>query len=113
MTRQELEHIIRASCELLGVERVVVLGSQSILASYPGVSGLITNSDEADVAIESLLEDPAQVLAAQEEAAWKINGSMGEGSMFHQEFGYYAEGVTTAVAILPDGWQQRLVSINN
>ena len=29
--------------------------------------------------------------------------------MFHETFGYYAEGVTEATATLPDGWRDRLV----
>ena len=34
MKRTDLEHIIRAAGDLLGEEQVIVVGSQSILASY-------------------------------------------------------------------------------
>ena len=29
--------------------------------------------------------------------------------MFHEAFGYYAEGVSQSTAVLPDGWRDRLV----
>ena len=29
--------------------------------------------------------------------------------MFHATFGYYAQGVEAVTAVLPDGWQDRLV----
>ena len=38
-----------------------------------------------------------------------IDGSIGEASMFHATFGYYAQGVSESTAILPDGWRDRLV----
>lgn len=38
-----------------------------------------------------------------------IDGSIGEASMFHDTFGYYAQGVVESTARLPDGWQARLV----
>ena len=37
-----------------------------------------------------------------------IEGSIGEASMFHATFGYYAQGVSETTAILPGGWRDRL-----
>ncbi len=42
-----------------------------------------------------------------------IDGCIGEGSPFHQTFGYYAHGVSEDTAILPEGWKQRLVPLQN
>ena len=42
-----------------------------------------------------------------------IDDSIGEGSPFHQTFGYYAHCVSVEMAVLPDGWRQRLVPIRN
>ena len=42
-----------------------------------------------------------------------IDGSIGEGSPFHQTFGYYAHGVAEETAILPAGWKGRLVTVRN
>jgi hypothetical protein len=32
--------------------------------------------------------------------------------MFHATFGYYAQGVVEATAVLPSGWRNRLVPFN-
>ena len=37
-----------------------------------------------------------------------IDGAIGKASMFHETFGYYAEGVTDMTATLPAGWRDRL-----
>jgi hypothetical protein len=42
-----------------------------------------------------------------------IDGAIGELSTFHETFGYYAHGVDETTAILPDGWQERLVKVEN
>ena len=47
------------------------------------------------------------------ERADLVDGSIGEGSFFHETFGYYAQGVGPATATLPEGWQRRLVSVKN
>ena len=38
-----------------------------------------------------------------------IDGAIGESSMFHDTFGYYAQGVVETTAVLPTGWRARLV----
>lgn len=47
------------------------------------------------------------------ELADVVDGSIGEGSLFHERFGYYAQGVGPKTATLPKGWQRRLVSVLN
>lgn len=42
-----------------------------------------------------------------------IDGCIGEGSPFHETFGYYAQGVEEGTATLPAGWKERLVPIRN
>lgn len=42
-----------------------------------------------------------------------IDGSIGEGSLFHERFGYYAQGVGPETAVLPQRWQQRMVKVQN
>ena len=51
------------------------------------------------------LRDPAD--------AELIDGSIGEGSPFHQTFGYYAHGVTLETAILPSHWRDRVIEVRN
>ncbi|MDR1088485.1 MAG: hypothetical protein LBL23_04365 [Coriobacteriales bacterium] len=106
MNNTEIEHIIRACVGITGREEVVVIGSQAILASFD-VSRLpadATVSIEADVLF---FNDEDQRLADL------IDGAIGELSQFHETFGIYAQGVDETIAILPPGWQDRLVRLSN
>jgi hypothetical protein len=47
------------------------------------------------------------------ELADKVDGAIGEGSSFHELHGYYAQGVGPETAVLPSGWQDRLVVVKN
>lgn len=102
MTRSELEHVIRAAGTIAGDEAIVVIGSQAILGQFPAASGLLTRSAEADV---FPLNRPEQ--------SELIDGAIGEGSRFHEEFGYYAQGVDETTAILPRGWRDRLIRVES
>jgi len=42
------------------------------------------------------------------ELAEKIEGALGEGSQFHDTYGYYAQGVGPEAAVLPAGWMERV-----
>jgi hypothetical protein len=42
-----------------------------------------------------------------------IDGAIGEGSHFEDAFGYYAQGVGPETAVLPAGWQNRLVRVQS
>jgi len=53
-----------------------------------------------------LSDDDAGTLATSLDAA------IGEWSQFHETFGFYVQGVSTTTAILPDGWQDRLVRVS-
>lgn len=102
MKRSELEHIIRAAGAISEEDRIVIIGSQSILGQFPDAPSLLSRSMEADL---YPLDHP--------ERAEAVDGAMGEGSTFHEEFGYYAQAVSPETALLPDGWQLRLVSVSN
>lgn len=97
MTRDELEHIIRASAAVTGQYEFIIVGSQSILGSVANPPGVFTMSAEADI---YPLQAP--------ELADKIDGAIGEGSQFHQTYGYYAQGVGPNTAVLPRGWIDRV-----
>lgn len=75
---------------------LVVIGSQSILGTYPEwqLPREATMSVEADLAVDSDLARP-DVGADESELADGIDRAIGEGSMFHETFGYYAHGVET------------------
>lgn len=102
MRRKEFEHAIRAAGAVLGRHEVLVIGSQALHASVDGdLPPEASRSIEVDVAV--LHGDPDGRLADL------IDGSIGEASMFHATFGYYAQGVVETTAVLPTGWRERLV----
>ena len=102
MTRDELEHIIRARADVTDQYEFMIVGSQSILGSIPNPQAVLTMSAEADI---YPLQAP--------ELAQKIEGALGEGSQFHETFGYYAQGVGPETAILPSGWMARVHRVQN
>ena len=102
MHRQQLEHIIRAAAGITGASEFVIVGSQAVLGQFPQAPAELLISIEADV---FTLRDPAD--------SDLIDGSIGEGSPFHQTFGYYAHGVSIETAVLPSGWRERLVPVHN
>ena len=68
MTRDQLEHVIRASAAIAGVEDIVVIGSQAIL-------GWFTDAPE-----ELLVYQEADVYARlHPEFSHLIDGTIGEG----------------------------------
>ena len=42
-----------------------------------------------------------------------IDGAIGEGSQFHETYGYYAQGVGPDTAILPKDWMTRVHRVQN
>ena len=102
MKRSELEHLIRAAGAIANDAQIVVIGSQAILGQFPNAPSALLVSMEADL-----------FPLHQPERADLIDGSIGEGSAFHELFGYYAQGVGERTAVLPRGWRDRLVSIVN
>lgn len=102
MRREDLEHLIWAACAVTNQYEVVVIGSQSILGAVPDAPAELLQSKEADL---YPLADPT--------LADLIDGAIGEGSPFEERFGYYAQGVGPGTATLPEGWQKRLVRLQN
>jgi hypothetical protein len=100
MTREQLEHVIRAAGAIADTEDLVVIGSQAILGQFPDAPEELLVSHEADVF-------PRAAPARSD----LIDGSIGEDSPFHRTFGYYAHGVDETTAILPEGWRDRLVLV--
>jgi hypothetical protein len=102
VTRQQLEHAIRAACDIAGDDEVVVIGSQAVLGQFPDAPSELTASMEADLFPRNYPD-----------RAHQIDGAIGEQSHFHATFGYYVHGVGPETAVLPAGWQARLVPVRN
>ncbi|MCC6409403.1 MAG: hypothetical protein IT453_19750 [Planctomycetes bacterium] len=102
MNRRQLEHLIRAATTIAADDELIVIGSQAILGQYPNAPSELLRSMEADVYPRN-----------KPERADLIDGSIGEGSPFHEMFGYYAQGVGPETAVLAPGWRDRLVPIRS
>lgn len=102
MQRSDLEHLIRASGEIAGDNEIIVIGSQAILGQFPNAPVRLLTSMEADIYPKN-----------NPEKADKIDVAIGEGSSFHEVHGYYAQGVGAKTAVLPKGWERRLIAVNN
>jgi hypothetical protein len=102
MNRAALEHLIRAAAAITNRYEIVIVGSQSVLGAVPDAPHELLRSMEADM---YPLDAP--------ELADLIDGAIGEASPFQDRFGYYAQGVGPETAVLPSGWKDRLVKIQN
>lgn len=102
MQRAQLEHLIRAAAAITNEYEFVVIGSQSIVGVIDRLPEVCQRSMEADL---YPLHAP--------ELADLIDGAIGELSPFHEHFGYYAQGVSPTTAVLPPGWQSRLVRLQS
>jgi hypothetical protein len=95
MKRDELEHVLRASAAITTDKSFVVIGSQSVLLPYPDAPAELLLSNEVDL-----------YPAMHPERAELIGGAIGELSMFHDTFGYHADGVGPGTATMPADWMQ-------
>lgn len=98
MNVEQLRHLLRAAAAATSEKVFVVVGSQAILGSHPDAPRSLRKSIEGDTYPK---DNPDKSI--------EIEGAIGELSPFHQEFGYYAHGVSPETATLPAGWEQRLV----
>jgi hypothetical protein len=102
MNRAQLAHVLRAAAQIADDPDIVVIGSQAILATYEEavLPPEATVSVEVDIAFR---DDPTESKSDQ------VDGAIGEGSLFHQTYAYYAQGVSVSTAVLPSGWEERAV----
>lgn len=102
MKFEHLCHLVRAASAITGETEFVVIGSQSILGSWP--------------------DAPSELLVSEEIDAWPyrnpgladlLDGTIGELSPFHDTFGYYLQGVGPETATLSPGWEGRLIRVEH
>lgn len=102
MKLADLEHLVRAAANVADDDELIIVGSQAVLAQFPDAPEEMLRSDEADIYPKNKPE------------RWElIDGALGELSLFHDTFGYYAQGVEEGVATLPAGWKDRLIRLSS
>lgn len=109
MHRDQLEHAIRAACQILGRPEVIIVGSQSILGTYreEQLPAEATMSLEVDVL--PIADDNDEVARLAD----IIEGVAGEFSPFEELHGFSIDGVDMETSALPEGWRPRLVKVQN
>jgi hypothetical protein len=100
--REQLEHVLRACAAITLCRDFVIVGSQAVLGEHPNAPASLKVSREVDIYPLDLPQ-----------LADLIDGSIGEGSPFEDMYGYYAQGVGPETAVLPAGWQQRVVRVES
>ncbi len=101
MKRSELEHVLRAAGAITLREDFIVIGSQAVLGQFPHAPAEVCISREVDLYPR---DHPDESIL--------IDGAIGEGSTFHDTFGYYGHGVGPETAVLPEGWKRRLIRVH-
>ena len=90
MTRDQLEHAIRAACDVAEDSEVWVFGSQAILGEFPDAPEALRASIEVDMQPKN-----------RPDAADAIDGALGELSPFHEANGFYVHMLSGASGYWP------------
>lgn len=109
MRRDQLEHAIRAACQIINAEEIIVVGSQSILGTLPeeDLPAAATMSTEIDILPIADDNDETARLADL------IEGIAGEFSPFEQLHDFSIDGVDLETSALPANWRDRLIKVRN
>lgn len=109
MRRAEMEHAIRAACQIIDASQIIIVGSQSILGTYAEdeLPERATMSREIDML--PIADGDAETTRLAD----VIEGVAGEFSPFEQLHGFSIDGVDHTTSVLPEGWRARLVEVRN
>lgn len=102
MRYDQLEHAIRAACDVSGDTELIIFGSQAILATAPEAPASLRASIEVDIQAKTFPERTDL-----------IDGALGEDSQFHATHWFYVHGVSVESASLPAGWEGRTISVRH
>jgi hypothetical protein len=100
VTRDQLEHAIRAACDVADDTEVWVFGSQAILGEFPDAPADLRASIEVDIQPKN-----------RPDKANLVDGALGELSQFHKTFDFYVHGLLMDGAALPRGWKDRAIPV--
>lgn len=100
-----LQHLVRSACSLADDRTFLVLGSASLLASFPELGAgddLLAATYDADLCPEPFDELTGVML----------DEALGEHRAYYRRHGYHADILRDSIlATLPSGWRQRLVAV--
>lgn len=131
MRRRDLEDILRAASGVAGRTAFLVIGSQSVLGTWTEAElpAEATMSAEVDLApitdidrallgdeIRRVLDTAYPASLDDEVDPQSLSDALdliGEFSEYHLAFDVYVQGVGVETAVLPRGWESRLVVLSN
>jgi hypothetical protein len=107
MRLDSLKHLARVAESLAQPERIVVLGSASLLDKFPELGddhgGPLATTFDADFIPEPWTEENGRLL----------HDTLAEDEAFHLRFGYYADILRPKITeLFPNGWEDRLVPLS-
>ncbi len=89
MRRDQLEHAIRAACQIAGITEVIIVGSQAILGTYTEDQLPFYATRSAEIDVIPIADDAGEI----DRLADEIEGVAGELSPFAQLHGFAIDGV--------------------
>lgn len=93
MRRDRLDHILRAAAGVTGHNTFVLVGSSVIVVRCRNIPGDMLMTREADVYVSHASDIEA--------LSDMIDANIGQGSAFHNRYGYYADGVSPGTSVMP------------
>jgi hypothetical protein len=102
MTREQLEHAIRAACDVSEDTELLIFGSQAILGQFPQAPEALRASIEVDLQPKN-----------RPEAVDRIDAMLGENSQFHGTHGFYIHGLQLVATRFPVGWEERAIPVRD
>ncbi len=105
MNLEAVQHLIRSAQALAEGRSILVLGSASLLASFPELGragGPLASTYDADISPEPF----------DELTAIMLNEALGEDRAYYRLHGYHADILRDSILeTLPSGWRMRLVPV--
>jgi hypothetical protein len=113
-TLDDLIETVKAIARQFQADEVFIVGSQSILLSWPDAPAIMRTSGEIDAypGNAGIWEVTRKAIDPDDdpEASEEIAALFGEGSAFHRKHGFYIDGVDENTARLPRDWATRAIS---
>ena len=100
--REDLLRAARSVAEHFSAERVIIVGSQAILLTWPDAPVVMKITPEIDIYPENNRDWEARNPGF--EASEEISVLFGEMSQFHERFGFYLDGVDENTVRMPPDW---------
>ncbi len=105
MNLAALQHLVESAQALADDCEIIVLGSASLLVSFPSLgndTGPLASTYDADLCPSPFDETTAMML----------NQALGESQAFHLRHGYHADILRPAIfETLPPGWRERVIAL--